>query len=248
MNSRRYFFDLGNTRLKLWAYEGDALVASLALVHAGRPTELLLANLPGFELAPQSIQGASVLSAQQNQDFVAAAQDRWAVLPQLARVAAVTAGVSCAYAEPARLGIDRWLGVLAVADGLGDYVVVDGGTALTIDVLSRQREHLGGFILPGLDMMAQALTRGTQQIVVRQATVAQPVPGRSTEEAVVNGALQAVLGAIERTIAQLERQGRAPQLVLTGGGVAPLLPYLQYPYRYEPELLLQGLQRYFAEQ
>jgi type III pantothenate kinase len=155
--------------------------------------------------------------------------------------------VRCAYREPGRLGVDRWLGVLAVADSGEDCCVVDCGTALTIDAISHDRVHLGGYILPGLEMLADTLVGNTRQVRVDEVVPDSLGWGRSTSEAVRNGALLAAASVVEAALGLLrEQSGREPQLVITGGDGARLSPFLRVKHRCEPELLLKGLQHYFA--
>jgi type III pantothenate kinase len=245
---KHYFFDLGNTRLKAWACdEAEAVLGSEAISHAGDPAAAIVELSAGFDAPPSFIGVASVLGDDVKRALSAACRTRWGQEARFAIGQPETAGVRCAYADYARLGIDRWLGVLAVADGEHDYCVVDCGTALTIDAVTRDRQHLGGYILPGLELLADALVSNTRQVRVTEAVADSLEWGRSTSEAVRNGAWLAASGAVEAAVKRLRQQtGRQPRLVLTGGDAARLAPRLTEPYRLAPELLLTGLQRYFS--
>lgn len=247
MNQRHYYFDIGNTRLKAWACDDEGrLLASQALSHDMGWGDVL-AQLGDAFAAPAGFIGiASVLQAEGNASLAQACVQRWAHAPEFAVVTAERGGVRCAYTEPGRLGVDRWIGVLAVADGEHDYCVVDCGTATTIDLVSQANEHLGGFILPGLSMLADSLTRNTQRVRITGQHEPSLNWGTHTSAAVINGALLATVGAIERAVEQfLVQQGRAPRLVLTGGDAPLISPWLSGQHTMDPELLLTGLQRYF---
>lgn len=245
---KHYFLDLGNTRLKAWACdEAEAVLAREAISHAGDPGAAVAALSSAFAGAPSFIGVSSVLGDEAKRALSAACRTRWGQEARFAVSQAETAGVRCAYREPGRLGVDRWLGVLAVADGQEDWCVVDCGTALTIDVVSRERVHLGGYILPGLEMLAEALVGNTRQVRVDEAVPDSLGWGHSTSEAVRNGALLAASAAVEAAWGRLREQaGREPRLVITGGDAARLSSFLRVEHRCEPELLLSGLQHYFA--
>ena len=244
----QYFFDLGNTRLKAWACDGAGQVlARAAITHDGNPGLALQGLGADFAAAPDFIGVSCVLGEENRAPWAEACQQRWGRPVQFARSAAETAGVSSGYQQPERLGVDRWLGVLAVADGIHDFCVADCGTAMTIDAVTRERRHLGGYILPGLALLSDSLIRNTRQVRVTEAGDGDLGWGRHTSAAVLNGALLATVGAIETAMARLRAEtGREPRLVLTGGDAERLSPLLTCRHCIETELLLTGLQRYFA--
>ena len=245
---KHYFFDLGNTRLKAWACdEAEAVLAREAITHEGDPASAIAALSADFADAPSFIGVASVLGDEAKQALSTACDRRWGQAARCAVSQPETAGIRCAYREPGRLGVDRWLGVLAVADGQLDYCVVDCGTALTIDAVNREGEHLGGYILPGLELLADSLVSNTRQVRVTETVADSLAWGRSTSEAVRNGALLAAAGSVQVALERMAGpSGRQPRLVLTGGDARRLAAVLPASARVEPELLLQGLQRYFA--
>jgi len=244
----RYFFDLGNTRLKAWACDAAGQVLTrVAITHAGNPGQALDELPATFAAAPDFIGVSCVLGNESRLPWAEACRRRWDRPVQFATSQAKTAGVSNGYTEPERLGVDRWLGVLAVADGEHDYCVADCGTAMTIDAVTRDGRHLGGYILPGLALLSDSLVRNTRQVRVTEPGDDNLAWGRHTSAAVLHGALLASVGAIETAVQRLqEENGRAPRLVLTGGDAARLSPLLRYPHGIETELLLIGLKRYFA--
>lgn len=124
--------------------------------------------------------------------------------------------------EPEKLGVDRVLCAYAAFSVVGDAVVVaDFGTAVTIDLISPQGIFLGGTILPGFEMSADALNRWTAVLpkIGKVQTPGKPF-GRNTVEAINNGLYFAAIGALE-TIIRLysEELGRWPQTIVTGGNM-----------------------------
>ena len=98
-----------------------------------------------------------------------------------AKSSATFAGVRNAYHEPQRLGVDRWLALLAIkARGENSAVIIDVGTACTIDVLENG-QHLGGYIFPGLALARDALVANTDKI--RFADDPEPTTSLGTDTA-----------------------------------------------------------------
>lgn len=164
------------------------------------------------------------------------------------RVAAVkdgAGGIRCGYRDPARLGIDRWLAMLAARQRCqAAILVIDAGTALTADLVDADGFHLGGYIVPGLAAMTKALGDHTWGVRVDRAASASVDPGRATEEAVNHGCLLAALGLVE---ALLARHG-VGSVFLTGGDAEPLARVLRLGDNRQgleiivaPNLVLDGL-------
>jgi type III pantothenate kinase len=158
-------------------------------------------------------------------------------------------GVRNAYRNPALLGADRWVAVIG-AHHLGGpraCCVVDVGTAATIDAVLIDGTHLGGFIVPGPDLMVGSLLHGTSDLETHSAASrgqARAFFADNTREAIVRGCHVALGALVDRAHAQLESVGGGPAaLVVTGGAVAEVLPHILTPAEHVPDLVLQGLAR-----
>ena len=173
---------------------------------------------------------------------IAADLDRWArdalgIAPEYARATGCGAGVTSGYREPAKLGVDRWLALLAAWHELSRAcVVADAGTAVTVDVLDGSGVHQGGYIVPGLTLMLNALLSGTSGVRLSAGPVATLAAGTCTSDAVLRGGTAMTIALIERT-----RSGLELPLVLTGGDADLLAPWLAEPTLLRPELVLDGL-------
>ena len=146
------------------------------------------------------------------------------------------AGVTNAYRDPSSLGVDRWLAILALKSfGYESGIVVDIGTACTIDVLENNR-HMGGFILPGPKLACDALVANTDKIRFVSEPPAALAPGTDTGGCVVAGAWLTIAGAIREISAQYPQ---AP-LYITGGA-GPTLSDLGVEGRLAKDLVFDGL-------
>jgi len=156
----------------------------------------------------------------------------------LAKVSSVAAGVRCGYANPSSLGVDRWLALVAAYDRYQTSIlIVDAGSAMTFDLVSENGAHLGGYILPGLTLMRDALWRGTDRVKVDATLNEYGIdPAMDTTAAVNQGSLLAVIAAIEKLTTEYQSK-----LVVTGGDAKKLLPHLKGNVDYLPDLVLDGL-------
>lgn len=225
----RLLVDVGNTALKVGVKQG----AKICLIEQSdiqwqEVSEVVVAQVgPADVLAPIELKaaqlGVPVIQAQ--------------VTPSVGEI-------SCAYPQYQNLGIDRWLGVIA---GHSLYrskhcVVVDSGTASKVDVVTRSGEHLGGWILPGLDMMIDSLVNNTQKVFSDDISTFEQALGINTPNAVKNGALMATLGAVEAGIAKLSCDFSEVQVVFAGGYGELLQKHFARPSVFVDELVLVGLE------
>ena len=156
-------------------------------------------------------------------------------------------GVTNSYRQPRRMGVDRWVAMVGAWSEIeASCLIVDVGTAVTIDALDDDGVHLGGQIIPGVATMAQSLSSATSDIPLVRASakrVANDLEmfGHNTAAAVREGSQNAVVGAIERAIRTLQSNGYDPTIVLTGGDASRILKSLDEALLHRPHLVLQGL-------
>ncbi|MCH9655176.1 MAG: type III pantothenate kinase [Planctomycetes bacterium] len=156
--------------------------------------------------------------------------------------------------EPRKVGIDRLLNAVA-ANRLRNSgqatIIIDSGTATTVDVVNPDGSFAGGTILPGFELSAKALHHYTALlplIPVDELRQVEPVVlGKNTTDAIRSGLFWGQLGAVRELVSQLRDQSLAdssqivPLVLLTGGGSDLLAPYLEGSIQFEPLLTLQGL-------
>lgn len=233
----KLLIDIGNTALK-WAYAKDgALVEPGFAVHGGAPATSLHA-LPAS--AVETVWISHVTGAAQEPALSEAVRGRFGHDAQFARTTSQWQGLRNRYREPERLGVDRWLAMIAAwHEQHGEFCVVDAGTALTADVVSGDGLHEGGFIAAGLATQQRAIL-GATRFATRDvdATQYRAGLGDDTESCVRQGALLACLGAIDRAASLA---GEDARLLIGGGDAASLLPYLSPRWTPRPLLVLEGL-------
>jgi len=150
-------------------------------------------------------------------------------------------------ARPAKVGPDRLASAAGIiAAGAWEGIIVDAGTAVTIDVLSK-RGFLGGSILPGTALMRRALHEGTAALpLVSGAPGRIDPPGRDTKEAILCGTHWGAIGAVKELVARSRhRVSRNARVWVTGGGGAAIATGLGESARHEPDLVFLGLHHLF---
>lgn len=150
------------------------------------------------------------------------------------------AGVVNAYVDPVRLGVDRWLAMLAAYNQCHKMCcIVDCGSAITVDYVDAEGFHQGGFIMPGLRLMQQGLLSNTAEIIVdhdcRQFDIE---PGCHTSSAVSHGINYMFMSLAEKVSSEVKESGG--ELFVTGGD-GKLFAGLVAESRYDPDLVLDGL-------
>ncbi|MDP2805987.1 MAG: type III pantothenate kinase [Gallionellaceae bacterium] len=225
-------FDVGNSRCK-WAY-----VVGDKVAHRGAVGNIdWSAMMNELAALPMS---SRVLASNVAGDKIS--QRLRDVYPSAHFVTAQTeqCGVKNLYDTPSQLGSDRWAALIAAWHKTQRAcLVVNCGTATTIDALSAQGEFIGGVILPGMTLMQQSLLQGTAQLVEIAGSV-QNFP-HNTADAIQSGLLRATVGAIEHQYKLLARDEVAI-CVLSGGAALHIKSYLNMPVQLEESLVLDGLQ------
>jgi len=147
-------------------------------------------------------------------------------------------GVHNAYLQPEKLGVDRWLALIAVRN---DYqkaaCIIDCGTAITIDFIDADGNHQGGMISPGLTLMKKSLAIGTDLLAFNEASYGIG-PANFTEAAIYSGTLNAATGLIEHV---LSTQDATLTIILTGGDADIIAKQLPFNVIIDLNLVLRGL-------
>lgn len=201
------------------------------------------------EHAPQRVRVANVAGATVEQSIASHVQQLLGVQPEFARVTPECGGVRCAYRDESKLGVDRWLAVLAAYRRRpAPALVVDCGSAVTLDLLGGDGQHLGGYIVPGLGLMRRALYSDTDAVKVAppDSPPASLDPGCNTRDAVDRGLPVMVLGAVERVYDELAHRcavsgDASPRLLFCGGDGEILAPLCDRPGEWVADLVMEGL-------
>jgi len=229
--------DAGNTRIKWGVHDGNVWLATGAVETgaAARLAQAWAAAPPAAKAIASNVAGEGVRAALEG-----ACASRGIALQVIASQASQL-GVVNGYREPAQLGSDRWAGLVA-AHRLepGNKLVVNVGTALTIDALAGDGRFLGGLIVPGPALMRRSLDRGTAGLRLTEGRF-DDFP-RSTPDAITSGAIQAGAGAVAQLRDAMARLGLAPgRAVLSGGAAGEIAPHLPIACSIHENLVLDGL-------
>jgi type III pantothenate kinase len=178
-----------------------------------------------------------------------AVQRVWQIDPVFATAAATHGEVRSAYPQPEKLGVDRWLSLLAthaMKTGSQVNLIVSVGTAMTLDALSESGEHRGGLIVPGPQLMVANLLKNTSDIATHSA--GGETNGDSSGDFFANNTLGAIhQGADRACVALIESAFRhlgineSTKVLITGGAAPRIIPLLGIPVKEVPDLVLQGL-------
>jgi type III pantothenate kinase len=237
--------DIGNTRIKWAQFDGQSLGAQTAQPHANWTRDDAIATLACSMPRPDRVLVSNVGGPRMAEVLKSAFSDQWQLTPEFVESRASAAGVRNSYAEPAKLGVDRWMAMIgARALEARAACVVSVGTAMTIDGLDAQGRHLGGVIVPGPNLMVGSLLRSTSEIARRaeHGNVASDLLADNTLGAIMQGATHALAALIERAAETIALEAQQPPTVLLTGGAAPRVGQaLRIACKSVPDLVLRGL-------
>jgi type III pantothenate kinase len=234
--------DVGNSRVKWGRCDEHAVLDSVSLPlgdASAYERQFVAWDLPtrtAWTIAGVNPGGVQSLSAW--------LETRRAPVPQIVNSAMIPLQSSVDQRE--QVGVDRLLNAVALnsrRESERSGIVVDAGSAVTVDWIDVDGVFRGGAIFPGLRLMAQALHQFTAKLpLVHWQAVPLLPPGRNTEQAILAGIHAAVGGGIERLGAQLCSLSTAkPHLWLTGGDAGMLARSLQPGWNLWPNMTLEGL-------
>lgn len=235
--------DVGNSAAK-WGRCSDNRIAAVARLPFELDAWERQATLWKLPLAARwAVAGANPLRRDELVDWLRA---RGSIVRVIADPREVP--VFVALPHPDRVGIDRLFDA-AAAQGRAERevskIVVDAGTAVTVDWVDEQGFFRGGSIFPGLGLMSRALREHTALLPMVESHWANPpLPGRNTEEAIKTGVFWATAGGIKALVRLLRAQAREPGrcvVYLTGGDAATLAPVMDSDVILWPEMTLEGI-------
>lgn len=238
----KLYVDIGNSRIKLIseengfsepvssAYKQGALADVLTPITAqlGQPERIVVANVAGDKIAAE---------------FTSICRQAWSIDPFYIAPARECLGLKNGYKIAEQLGIDRWLAMIAAWDIYsGPLCIVDCGTALTLDLIMADGVHMGGYILPGMELMVRSLNYSTAGIRAEAGPDNNRSPGRSTGEALSHAALRSSTAFIEDIYREYSGDsGIQMKCIMTGGDAGNISHYLKIPFKLEPLLIFKGI-------
>lgn len=244
--------DIGNCRLK-WAvtHGGDDLDGPCGVIELKRDFPPDLAQFSPLD-RPASIWASCVAPPAVRHALVEYARRKWSLEPVFIHAQKRQAGIVNGYSAAKTLGSDRWAALIAACTLFPrqPVIVVDAGTAVTVDLLDGDGFFRGGVIFPGVRGMGAALHRYTENLASHQVDGAAAAPAEvnstaiatDTGSAIAGGTLLAVAGGIELAVAR-QRQSLQAQcrIIATGGDAERIVPLLTGAVEIVPQLVLRGL-------
>ena len=237
----RLLIDVGNTQVK-YVTQGVGITATFSdIVYIdyqlfigqlnkcvfSKVTEVILANVHGNEIHDAIEQWArqnSIVFIQVNSE-------------------AKAFGITSSYQQPARLGVDRWLAMIGAKQLYPNknLLIIDAGTATTVDVLDAQGQHCGGWIMPGVQTMFNSLLLGTKKIIASPNVTASLLFGKDSSSCLNNGSWAMTIGAIKEAILQANSSLALDKVLITGGNGQNIIDLLAIDCQFEPKLIFHGL-------
>lgn len=243
--------DIGNTHATLCLIEGDRVAYDWRLSsRTDRPWQEMAVMIRGLmeldgvspDLVRASVIGSVVTHL--TPTFERALEKLFGRSP-LVVTGHTPMPVKNGYADPGQVGVDRLANAVGGIRLYGaPLIVVDFGTAITFDVISRDRVYLGGVILPGPELMAQSLGAGASQLP--RITLSPPpetVIGRTTRDSIASGLIHGVGGAVDALVARIREELKEPDCpaIATGGRAGEFMDVAKSLEKWEPFLTLLGL-------
>lgn len=230
--------DMGNTRLKWALTTAGQIMPGSPLVNERISRQELVGLWKGI-YRPRRL-AISCVSANPLLELVqSVARELWRNVDIIVvKSQAQAFGVISAYRQPEKLGVDRWLSLVAVwQEDQSPACIVDCGTAITVDLIDADGRHHGGLICPGLTLMKKSLGQGTEALPFSETDYAVGLAD-FTEAAIHSGTLMAAIGLIEKVLA---KQPANLRLVLTGGDAKLIAGQIGIASTVVPDLVLRGL-------
>ncbi len=236
----KLLIDIGNTRIKSALSSGQGLYAHRSETWQDKDLDQLFQTL-WPDTAPSQIIVSNVAGERIAGNLRQWAKDNLGQAVEYIKTSAKAGGLTCAYPQPEQLGVDRWVAIQAAISLSADAVfVIDCGTATTIDLVTADRQHRGGAIMPGIDTMRRALAGNTARLGVPEGHITAFAD--NTRDAIAGGTAYALAGAIDRLAEEARERFNEPlQAIITGGEANLVLPLLKLDAQHHPDLVLIGL-------
>ena len=245
--TRTLLFDVGNTFIK-WGLLDELKLVDLGCIRnedfLAKECDALIKLIP-----PDAGRVIACCVASNNIDakLTTLIANNYDCLIEYVQSESMAYGIRSGYQDASQLGVDRWVAMIAAKTQFsGDITVIDLGTAVTIDTIDEHGDHIGGQILPGLQLMLSSLDKKTDRITL--PSISNDLTNMkinfwadNTNDAIIFGACNAICGAIERAIICLQENGHSPTVILTGGDALVFKNLMNEGYRHRPNLILEGL-------
>ena len=235
----RLLIDAGNTRIK-WAIASNGADAVLMSGVVGDDWS----EINGLEGQIETAWVSCVASEAVLDEICLNIRRVFGIEPNVVGVSSYAAGMTNGYDDLSQLGVDRWVAALGARALIteGALIVIDAGTAVTIDMVSVENCFEGGVILPGFATMHDSLLGRTAGIQSDRLEV-DSVIGKNTRECVNAGVEYGLIGAVDRIIGEMchERRGANPRLLAMGGDANAIVAGSKFKVELQSDMIFYGL-------
>ena len=152
-------------------------------------------------------------------------------------------GVTSSYHQAERLGVDRWLALIGAKQlyPQQNILIIDAGTATTVDILDVNGQHHGGWIMPGVEVLFSSLLSRTNKIVASPSASASLEFGTDSSSCLNHGSWAMTIGAIKEAITQANNLLVLNKVLITGGNAQKIANLIPETCQLEPKLIFHGL-------
>lgn len=233
--------DVGNSRLKWAVNDGESYTRQGAEFYKqtdlNRCCEIQFSAIAKEE----SVYISCVAGAEVKNTIAAWFNANWGVMVNFVMTRDQCLGLKNGYSKMQSLGVDRWYAMLgAWVKYKTGFCLIDCGTAVTLDVVDSQGQHLGGLIMPGLELMRSSLANNTDAINTVEGKVV--TLAGSTEDGVASGSYWLLAAGVESLFIQYQSEISTDLVcVVTGGNGKQIADGFKCQYCYEPDLVLDGM-------
>jgi type III pantothenate kinase len=244
--------DCGNTQTVIGLFDAGELVDHWRIATVAERTSdelaLVFQQLLAFQGTPDAQVTGMVIGSGVPRVTAAlrAMSERYFGFPAVVLEAGVRTGMPILYDEPRNVGADRIANAIGAYDLYGGpTIVVDFGTANTVDAVSAKGEYLGGAIFPGIEISLDALFARAAMLRRVELVAPKNVIGKSTIEAIQSGVIYGYSGQIDAMVDRFTDELGPCTVVATGGLAEVIMPHSRTIQHYEPWITLQGLRIVF---
>jgi type III pantothenate kinase len=245
--------DVGNTQMVIGLFDGPQLADHWRIATVAERTSdelaLMIQQFLGFHgfAFDESVTGVAICSGVPRVTAeLREMTERYFGYPALVLEPGIRTGMPILYDNPKEVGADRIANAVAAYDLYGGpSIVVDFGTANTIEAISAKGEYLGGAIFPGIEISMDALFG--RAAALRRVELVPPrhVIGKSTVESIQSGAVYGFSGQVDALVERFQEELGECTVIATGGEAERIIPHSRTIQHHEPWLTIQGLRIVF---
>lgn len=235
--------DIGNTSITFGIFDGDTVKKIFFADTSKEPgayKQEILSGTAGYKISQAALISVSDGVEEALKQLL---DDLFGIKSVIIDYKSVS-GMKILTDHPDKTGMDRLVNAY-FAKNAGKYpaVVIDAGTAITLDVVSKDGDFAGGVIMPGINMQLKALAENTSKLPLVEPAETAAVIGKNTDSSILSGVVRGAAYAVDGLLAETETElGVKPYIIITGGQGELLAGYMKTRYDvFLPDLTLRGI-------